>query len=488
MKKVYWIAAGVAVCGSFFAVNGCVKAQAQGGPAKEQARDIKLTIYKNDFALIHEGRPVELTKGRNLLRLESVSKVLDPMTVIFDWKDAGKAPDVVSNTYDLGVGTGQSLLKRLEGKQVEMLWNSQDGKPGDQIEGRLEATQDGSFVIRSGDKLYVNPNGTIVASSQQNLITMPQLTAEVDSPAAQTATLGMAYQTRGMSWSADYVGRMTEDGEAINLECWATLENHTGIDYPNATITLVAGSPNRAVKRKQERLYEMSGGMPAAKMADYDGDATVRFRSDAVGELYAYKVPAAASVGQEQMNRVKMINSTRVPVKKDYSIRLTPSYGYSYEYYGGQNPNRQNANLAISLVNDEKSGLGIPLPAGAVRIYDQASSDSTAFVGAASLGDTPKNQHINMTLSEVFDVYSDSRTLPGKRIDKRTIRKSFETVLHNEKKTPVDIRVVQDIYGKKHLVSESEKGRQLNAGTREWTIRVEAGGQKKLTWIADFAG
>jgi hypothetical protein len=488
MKKVYWIAAGVLVCGSLIVARGAVRAQAQGAPGQELARDIKLTVYKNDFALVHEGRSVDLTSGRNLLRLESVSKVLDPMTVIFDWKDAGKAPDVVSNTYDLGVGTGQSLLKRLEGKQVEMLWNSQDGKPGDQIEGRLEATQDGSFVIRSGDKLYVNPNGTIVASSQQNLITMPQLTAEVDSPAAQTATLGVAYQTRGMSWSADYVGRLTADGEAINLECWATLENHTGIDYPNATITLVAGSPNRAVKDKSRYQYEQSGGMPAAKMADIDGDATLRFKSQAVGELYAYKVPAVASVGQEQMNRVKMINSTRVPVKKDYSIRLNPSYGYDYGYYGGQNANRRNANLAISLVNDDKSGLGIPLPAGAVRIYDDGGSESTTFVGAASLGDTPKNQHVNMTLSEVFDVYSDSRNLPSKRIDKRTIRKSFETVLHNEKKVPVDIRVVQDIYGKKHLVSESDKGRQLNAGTREWTIRVEAGAQRKLTWTADFAG
>src|SRR5207253_5055732 len=112
---------------------------------------------------------------------------LDPMTVIFDWQGTSKMPEVVSNTYDLGVASGGSLLKRHEGKPVEMLWNSQDGKPRDQIQGILEASEDGGFVIRSGDKLYVNPNGTIVATGEQSLITMPQLSAEVDSPGKQSA-------------------------------------------------------------------------------------------------------------------------------------------------------------------------------------------------------------------------------------------------------------------------------------------------------------
>ncbi|MFI5386595.1 MAG: DUF4139 domain-containing protein, partial [Fimbriimonadales bacterium] len=298
-----------------------------------------------------------------------------------------------------------------------------------------------------------------------------------------------AYQTRGMSWSSDYVGRLTSDGDAMDFECWATLENHTGIDYPNAKITLVAGTPNRAVtdvgveyEAAARPLMRLNSNTPM-------GGAGGRLlaQSAAVGELYAYKVPATASVGQEQMNRVKMLASTRVPIKKDYSIRIDNAGYYDYGYYQ-QNPQRQNAQLAISLVNEEKSGLGMPLPAGAVRVYDATSSDATAFVGAAGIGDTPKNQHVNLTLSKVFDVYSDSRSLPSKRIDKHTIRKSFETVLHNEKKAPVDVRVVESFYGKKKLISETDKGVQIDGATRQWTIHVEAGGQKTLTWTADFGG
>lgn len=483
-KQGFWVAAGLAAFGSMLALQGCGKATAQEAARGPAPREVQLTIYKDDFAMVHEDRPVDLVSGANRVRMESVSKTLDPNTVIFDWQGAAQAPEVTSQQYDLGVASGGSLLKRLEGKPVEMFWNTQDGKPREKIEGTLEATNEGGFVLRSGDKLYVNPNGTIVASGEQSLVTMPQLSAEIQSPAKQEAKLGFAYQTRGMSWSSDYVGRLTPDGSAIDFECWATLENHTGIDYPNAKITLVAGSPNRAVVSREEYRFAAAKRSPDGDSSGFTA-ASPSMPPTAVGELYAYKVPAAANVGQDQMNRVKMIPSTKVPIKRDYSIRVDNAGYYDSGYYQ-QNPDHQNAQLAISFVNDQQSGLGMPLPAGAVRVYDDASSDSTAFIGAAGIGDTPKNQHVNLTLSKVFDVYSDSRTVKTEKVDKRTVRRTFETVLHNEKKSGVDIRIVETFYNKKHLVTESDKGVQINATTRQWTIHVDPGSQKTLTWTADF--
>ncbi|MFI5385716.1 MAG: hypothetical protein ACHQ50_06295, partial [Fimbriimonadales bacterium] len=127
-KQVLWVSAGVAALGSMMAVQGCGKAQAQTAQGKEQPREVQLTIYKEDFALVHESRPVDLGEGQNRIRMENVSKTLDPNSVIFDWQGAQKPPEVTSEVYDLGVRNGGSLLKRLEGKPVEMLWNTQYGK------------------------------------------------------------------------------------------------------------------------------------------------------------------------------------------------------------------------------------------------------------------------------------------------------------------------------------------------------------------------
>lgn len=465
-KETMWVLGAAAVLGGMGGA-GCMGARAQEAET-ESPREIQMTVYKDDFALIHESRPEALQAGRNRLRLDNVSKTLDPNTVIFDWGEAANAPDVVSNTYDLGLASGGSLLKRLDGKPVDMLWPSQNGQPHDKISGILESTQDGGFVIRAGDKLYVNPKGTIVAPSDPRLVATPQLSAEVDSPTRQDAKLEFAYQTRGMSWSADYAGRLTPDGRAMELECWATVTNQTGVDFPDAKITLVAGSPNRAVKPRRKAMFEDKDETLAAAASPMEAP-------ESVGELYAYQVPAPARIGQEQMNRVKMLEATRIPIERDYSVRLPTASGYEWD--SGQ-PRRQNAQLAISFVNQVA-----PLPAGAVRMYE-----GSAFVGAASLGDTPKEEHVNLALSNVFDVTSVARTVSRKKIDKQTVRVSFEVVLSNQKKTAVDLRLVQGFYGKRKLVRESSPSRALDAGTRQWTIRVEPGQSQTLTWTADFSG
>src|SRR5207248_2625699 len=93
---------------------------------------------------------------------------------------------------------------------------------------------------------YVQPAGTLVAPANGDIVTIPQLSVQAESPAAQAANLEVAYLTRGLSWSADYVATLSPTGSSLGLECWATVTNRTGTDYPNARVSLMAGMPNRA--------------------------------------------------------------------------------------------------------------------------------------------------------------------------------------------------------------------------------------------------
>jgi hypothetical protein len=177
-----------------------------------------------------------------------------------------------------------------------------------------------------------------------------------------------------------------------------------------------------------------------------------------------------------------MIASTRVPIRKDYSIQLQPN-----EYAYGENPSiHQNAQLAIHWTNNDASGLGMPLPSGAVRVYD-SNHGTAAYIGAASLGDTAKNQGVSLTLSKVFDVYSESRLVKVQKVDKKTVQRTFEAVLHNEKATPITLRLTQSLAGKKKMVSESVASRKLDANWVEWKILLRPGESKKLVYTANFA-
>lgn len=475
------------------ALSGCGQ-QGKSHQAGESSRGVvELTVYSDDFAMVREERPVALEKGRTKLHLPEVSKELDPSSVLFGWPK-GQEAQVVSNTYDLGVEGSNAVLQRYVGQEVEMVWTGDDGREGKRAKGTLEVGGDGGVVFRSEGKLWVNPNGTIVAPARSDVVTIPQLSVDVESEAARATTLDLAYLTRGLAWSADYVNTLDPDKDEMRLECWATVTNRTGTTFPEAKITLVAGSPNRAAvaSRNMSLDYDSSGfnntlaeAKPAATMGGAAGFAYNGVAGAGVaGELYAYPVKAAATIAPDQMNRVRMLYSPNVAVQRDYSVRLGNDYYYN-NYSGSQgSPRRQNATLAIRFVNDEKSGLGAPLPKGAVRVYEPDANGAPRYIGAASVGDTPKQGRVNLTLTNVFDVTSESRLVRTVRVDKKHIRWDYEAVLRNAKKSPITLRVVHSLGGK--IVSESVKSTKLDARTMQWKVPIPAGGETKLTYSVLF--
>lgn len=473
---------GASLAAVIATTTGCSRAAAQQSN-QPGSRLVELTIYKEDFAMVSEKRPVEVRSGHNRLAVEDIAKELDPNSVLFDWQDPKNHPEVVATIYNLGVGNGSSLLSKLNGQQVEMIWPSNDGKPGETISGRLEAAQQGEgFALRTRDKLYVNPGGTIVASAT-TASTLPQLSVELDNDRSESTQFSLSYLTRGMSWSADYVAKLSPDLDEAQIECWATVKNTTGVSFPLAKLTLMAGSPNRATRsglNGNPEGFPVPAPPAAAKTAP-----TYLEPPEAVGELFAYRVPSRATIGQDQMSRVSMLGTKVVPIKKDYAIRI-PALGAWYSTYGPQSVPHISATLSIAFDNSERSNLGMPLPSGAVRVYSKDNDGQVRYTGAATIADTPRNEHVNLTLSNVFDIYAEYRVLKSSRVDKHAIRQSIEATLHNEKNSPIAVRVVQSGDARWKPVSESDTSEKLDAVTAQWKIPLRAGEVRKLTYSVDL--
>ncbi len=481
MKASAWFFSGIVGASALVSISGCAKALAQDTVKETKGdRDVELTVYKEDFAMVREGRPLDLESGRNKLILRDVSNSLDPTSVLFDWKKGSGDVQVVSNTYELGVGNSSGLMKRLQGKQAEMIWNSDNGKEGDRMKGTLEVAGDGGFVFKTGDKYYVNPNATIVAPSDGTIVALPTVVAEVDSKSKSTSTLDLTYFTRGMSWSADYVAKFGTGAETLNLECWATVTNRTGTSFPNAALTFMAGSPNRSFRDYDSADAPVAAGGVMARKAKYSKMEAQAYAPVAVGEMYAYKATSRASIAPAEMNRVRMFGG-EVSVKKDYSVRL-PWIGEWM--YGNQN-RRQSAQLSVNFTNSEAKGLGNPLPQGTVRVYDLDSEGKPVYVGAAEISDTPKNATVSLTLSNVFDVYAEPSVVKTSKVDKHTLRYQISVVLHNEKKSSTDLRLVQPFSGRWNVVDENSKHTKLDTNTAQWIVPIDAGGKATLSYSVD---
>ncbi len=184
-----------------------------------------------------------------------------------------------------------------------------------------------------------------------------------------------------------------------------------------------------------------------------------------------------------------MLSSTQVPVKKeDYSVRnwADPSYGGSFD--NSSQPIRQNATLTLNFTNSEESKLGMPLPQGTVRAYEPDAAGAAQYIGAADIRDTPKDQLVSLTLSNVFDVTTQTKLVKMKRLDNQHEQFDYAVTLANAKKVPVVLRVVQGFYGHFEILKESEKSKKLNATDAQWLITIPAGGDVKLTYSVKVGG
>jgi len=452
-----------------------------GGVAFGQTAPLDLTIYKDDFAMVHERRTLDLRSGANHVRLGGVSRVLDPNSVDF------KTPTgthVSSMTYDLGIGSSGRLLQRLAGKEVDLVLDQDSGRAGQRLHGVLEPSADGGFLLRTADSLYVNPRGTLVAPSDSDVDTMPGLAVQVSSAISGSQELGLSYLTRGMSWQADYVAHLDPDRKHMKLECWASVTNGTGIPFKDAKLTFVAGQPNRAVEAppslpKGEVAYFNSARTRAGEV---NGDVTlVAVAPIAVGELYEYKADGTATLGVDQISRVRMFDKPSVPIKIDYSVDL-PEFDDSE--VGAPMP-KQSAQMAIKFENRATGGLGFPLPGGSVRVFE-TDGDSDRYTGADTVADLAKDAKSTLTLSKVFDVSAEPVVIKAHRLSKHTTRRTLRVVLRNAKKTDTTVRVVQTIPSALSVWHDGERPVKLSASQYQWTVVVPAGGTKTVTSTFDL--
>jgi hypothetical protein len=449
---------------------------------------VDLTIYSDDFGMVHETRPQQVSQGDNHLHITDVSKQLDPQSVSLGWKGEGAVPQVVAQAYDLGVNSESDLTKRYVGHEVELVRYGQNGLEAGRQKGELMVQGDGGVVLQSEGSLYVNPPGTIVAPASNDIVTIPQLSVQADSPSAQKADLDMTYLTRGISWSADYVATISPTDDSISFECWATVLNKTGVDYPNAHVSLVTGSPNRAAVKAEDREEEkaMNGGLAETATRHKGGDTLLDHSGTmarmsvaapiSMGEFHAYPVTKPTSIIQEQMNRILMFSSKSVTVVKDYNTRPPDISAYDDEYNWGQPHGTRRGAVALSMTffNNAKNGLGEPLPHGDIRLYAPAADGSVAYVGAASVIDTPENERVDVTPGTAFDLFTEWRTVKRERVAKHLITKTVELKLHNEKAVNVKLRVVQGFEGRFKIVDEPIKHSNLSSSEAQWIVPVNA--------------
>ena len=124
-----------------------------------------------------------------------------------------------------------------------------------------------------------------------------------------------------------------------------------------------------------------------------------------------------------------------MPVQKRYVVD-----GQSYYYRNAGQPGAPIKDLVqvfYQFKNEERGGLGMPMPAGTVRVYQEDSKGGVQFVGEDRIDHTPKDEVLNLKIGNAFDVVCERKQIDFEKIASNVYEMEYEITLRNHKTVPV---------------------------------------------------
>jgi len=438
--------------------------------------DLSVTVYNSNLALVRDVRQIHLESGVLPLRFEDVAASIMPATVHFRSLTDPAKLSVVEQNYEYDLLNPQKLLEKYVGREITLVQRETDAGSTKWVETKalLLSDNDGP-VWKIGNEIVTG----VAAESYRfpdlpdNLYSRPTLVWTLDNRGPSAHQVEASYLTNNMNWSTDYVLTVGRDEKNADLDGWVTLVNNSGATFRNAKLQLVAGEVHRTPEAEGAMrdmvVKEMSA--PAAKPA---------FNQEAFSEFHLYTLGGRTSIQNNESKQISLLGGTNIPVEKYLSVEGQPYYYRNPQGIGNAIP--QPVKVFYRLKNDEKSGLGMPLPAGTVRVYQADSKGAVQFSGEDTINHTPKDETVRIYVGNAFDVVCERKQTDYKKLASTLYELEYEITLRNHKDAPVNVEVREPVGGDWEVLSATYKSTKLDASTIGFQIPVEKNGTATLDY------
>jgi hypothetical protein len=307
----------------------------------------------------------------------------------------------------------------------------------------------------------------------ETLYSRPTLIWTVENGGGSRHRIEASYLAGKLSWNADYVLTVGRDDKAGDVDGWVTLTNGSGTAFRNARLQLVAGDLNR-VRQVLGRMV-MEDSLTAQRAS-----AAPAMTEQAFSEYHLYTVGRKTTINNNQTKQVKMLTGTDVPVRKRYVVN-----GQAFYYRNHQNPGaplKDVVQVLYQVKNEEKAGLGMPMPAGVIRVYQHDSNGSVQFVGEDRILHTPKDETLNLKIGNAFDVVAERKQTDFEKIAPDVYETEFEVALRNHKTTPITVEVNEPIGGTWTILRSTYQWTKSDAWAAQFNVPVAANGSSLLRY------
>lgn len=442
----------------------------------QDQEDLALTVYNSSIALVRDVRRLRLPRGTFDLRFMDIAASVNPATVHFRSLTEPDRLGVLEQNYEYDLLDPEKLLRKYVGRDVTLVRTHQEAGSTrtEEVTARLLAYNSGP-VWQVGDEIVTGMTADHMRfpSLPENLYSRPTLVWTLGNDGGTDHRVEASYLAGNMSWNADYVLTIGRDTTRSDLDGWVTLKNESGTAFMNASLQLVAGELNR-VQPRYERRLEMADVARAAQAP--------AFEQEAFAEYHLYSLGRRTSVKNHETKQLSLLTGTDIPTHKRFVVD-----GQSLYYRNRRQPGTpltDPVQVYYRFRNDDVSGLGNPMPAGVVRVYQADSKGRVQFAGEDRIGHTPKGETLDLHVGNAFDVVCERIQTDFEKIGDTTYEMAFAITLRNHKPTPIEVELNEPFGGTWQIEESSHGATTTSAWAARFTVPVEADGEATLRYRA----
>lgn len=511
----------------------CVPLAAQAPELRTTAADrtaLSITIYQNDLAVIRDTRRATLPAGGSRLAFADVAATIRPKSAFL--LDPGQGVKVVERDFEFNLLSPENLElaslggtvalrnpatgARTWGTQVSVPWPRGLRNPKASAFAKMARLPSVYLVRPTSQILIQTPDGyeasgisaPIYHKVPNALRPSPTLRQTLNADTAGPRDLCLLYTATGLSWQAHYIATLDADAHHLDLAAFATVDNKSGINYPDATFQLVAGDPNIVpdpdpIDGRDEPMIDAANVSATVVVV---ASAAPEFREEGLSEYPLFTLDQRVSLKNGQQKQLALFHVEHIPFQVKAILETTSKNGEPMKENDYLDPlgrwlsfdsdeppaGRIQFNFFLQkptieyrgrLRNTASNHLGRSLPSGTMSIRYRSPEGVLLDLGSPEIEGTPAGEEIELPLPTAHGL-SATRAFRSLKVVRKqgmsAIELDVEVRLSNTSRRTIPVTIREPFFQDWTMVRSNLPGHRSGGDAYDFEGRAQPGSTLSL--------
>lgn len=459
-------------------------------------RNVNLQIFDIGMALATELRQIVSPPGETEVRIRKLPAKLDPSSISVLSVAAPANLEILEQRFEYDVGDVARLLRRYLNQPVTA------GSGGVEVRGRLIglpdwrdppfpsrplvlARDDGSLLAfltpREAGRLIFPDGGSRIVSS-------PTLFWRGRFAAEGPQAFRLTYVFEGLSWRAVYDLIMKPGAPVATLSGRIGFENRSGGSFEEVDVIL------HETERGRDDAFggrDPSDPPPQRYLYGFHQPFDERALST-LAPLRSYPLKTKLSIADGETVFMPLVASASLPIRRvlvydgvrfdRFQRNRRQDWNYGTEFH-------TTVDMYLEFDNNLTEGVGAPIPAGRIRLYEEREGGALVLLGEDALPPIPAGARGYVRLGPAPGLKGERERTGFTEIRPfHEYEESFEIRLSNDSDQAATLRVVEHLYrwNEFEIVKADAEYSKTGPQTIEFRVDLKPGGRRTIHYTVRY--